>query len=578
MGQGKIGGGGSPSGAAATPIFGTVTGGAANTLVMATPSSPVTSYIDGGKYIFMSDVDIPGGSTTLNISGVGAVNLETHLTINPSDGDLKADTVYELVYILADNTFYLSAFVLSEVTTYNNYVIVKSVTDFPTPSVGIITLAVDTTYFINGFVDIGTNEIVLNEDNVFMSFASTTGTLTGTTIGTLITGNISNGATFRNINIECPNGQIFDIDGNEGAFITMDFVTSFNCTTIGNLTDIFSLVIKAGFAFFTNGITFSGTFDGGVTFTETAFIVFTGTAFDLDTATVQSFKMSNCSWAGIGGSSTDMDGLTNSGNILTGGAAIITGCDFSTTGTILNNITPSDLQWDFENNRGVINSTVSTEAQVLGNSTTTVMHAQNARVIMNVTGVTGEESSRITVGTDGVSIFNAIENEVIKFDGNILLEPASSTKQISCQFVSIGAAQTVVTFTNATNLINDTGTPLVDGDQITFKDNAGTLPAELFDNVIYYVVNQVANAYQVEYEPGDGAITFSTDGSGTNSYRLSDLHGSLPSTPIAANSPRNLVPQALHTLITDDETTVVLINEDDGIDIDVKQAYYRMTM
>ena len=86
---------------------------------MASPSSPVTAYIDGGIYIFESDVDIPGGSTTLNISGVGAVSIETHLTTNPSNNDLVADTLYELIYNAANDTFFLSSFVFSELSARN---------------------------------------------------------------------------------------------------------------------------------------------------------------------------------------------------------------------------------------------------------------------------------------------------------------------------------------------------------------------------------------------------------------------------------------------------------------------------
>jgi len=140
---------------AATPIFGHVTGGSSNTLVMSTPSSPVLSYINGGKYIFISDEDIPGGSTTLNISGVGAVQLETHLTVPPSDGDLKADTVYELVYISADDAFYLSAFVYSELTIEGLEGLIEGTDghlESPANKTYVITQSARYTYDINSLI------------------------------------------------------------------------------------------------------------------------------------------------------------------------------------------------------------------------------------------------------------------------------------------------------------------------------------------------------------------------------------------------------------------------------------------
>lgn len=49
----------------------------------------------------------------------------------------------------------------------NNHKTVKSVTDFPAQSGGLITLEDNITYVINGTVDVGTNEIVLGVKNSF---------------------------------------------------------------------------------------------------------------------------------------------------------------------------------------------------------------------------------------------------------------------------------------------------------------------------------------------------------------------------------------------------------------------------
>jgi hypothetical protein len=76
-------------------------------------------------------------------------------------------------------------------------------------------------------------------------------------------------------------------------------------------------------------------------------------------------------------------------------------------------------------------------------------------------------------------------------------------------------ADAVVTFTNATNIVNYTSHPFVDGDKIQFELNGGTVPAELSAGTTYYVVTANANDFQVAATLGGPAITFTDDGTAT---------------------------------------------------------------
>lgn len=113
----RKGGNGGISGAAATPIFGEVTGGAANTLIMVSPSSPVTALIDGGIYIIRSDADVPGGLTSLDIDGVGARDVVKYNTTNPDTGDILADIDVTFIYDEPNDFFQSITFMASEVST-----------------------------------------------------------------------------------------------------------------------------------------------------------------------------------------------------------------------------------------------------------------------------------------------------------------------------------------------------------------------------------------------------------------------------------------------------------------------------
>jgi hypothetical protein len=121
MGSGDVGGGGirkggeAASGGSPTPISGNVTGALTNTLVMASPSMPVTAYIDGGIYIIKLDDDVPTGLTTLNISGVAAAGVVRFDTTDPQAGDMPSDREMEFIYDATEGHFQSASLMASEI-------------------------------------------------------------------------------------------------------------------------------------------------------------------------------------------------------------------------------------------------------------------------------------------------------------------------------------------------------------------------------------------------------------------------------------------------------------------------------
>jgi hypothetical protein len=115
----KGGNGGGSSGTSSTPIFGDVTGALTNTLVMASPSVPVTAYIDGGIYIIRLDDDVPGAPTTLDISGVGAKSVVRFNTTDPETGDMPSDIDIAFIYDLNNDYFQSISLMGSEAAAVN---------------------------------------------------------------------------------------------------------------------------------------------------------------------------------------------------------------------------------------------------------------------------------------------------------------------------------------------------------------------------------------------------------------------------------------------------------------------------
>jgi len=221
-------------------------------------------------------------------------------------------------------------------------------------------------------------------------------------------------------------------------------------------------------------------------------------------------------------------------------------------------------------------SGTSAELTLTGNTAVTDIPAVGALVEINLdVSWLATDVERLIVNTDGSVESIAKRSAKIKIDGNINLKPASSAKSLSIKTVLVKPPALTVTFTNGTNLINDTATARSDGDLISFRDTAGTLPAELRTDVVYYVVSQLTNSFQVSYTSGGSAIAFTDDGTPVNSYKEAELHGSTPTNTIANGSPRDLIPQATVPATINSDSFQVVINNDDAVDIEVNHGYQR---
>lgn len=226
------------------------------------------------------------------------------------------------------------------------------------------------------------------------------------------------------------------------------------------------------------------------------------------------------------------------------------------------------------NSPGFDPSQISGVAAQTVTTTAISIPAANTYVISTVTGWTVSYEERITIATDGSFVFNGLEASKMHTDRDMKIDQTTSTAEIGIREWYLPPTQTVVTFTNATNLINETDTALSDGDTITFRSTAGTLPAELRDDIIYYVVSKLTNSFQVAYTSGGAAITFTDDGTPTNSYKLANDGSSEPSQNITAGSPQVLSGKALFTMDTDGESVITVINKDNSNDIRVYTGGY----
>jgi len=243
--------------------------------------------------------------------------------------------------------------------------------------------------------------------------------------------------------------------------------------------------------------------------------------------------------------------------------------------------TQTDLNFKVTGNIYLPDSTITAGAHFVGAPYSVIsLAAQNAKTLISVSGWTFDETERITTTVTGIATYVGYATTVVSGDANLHLSPDSGTNQILISewiVIERSAGQRTVTFTNGTDVVNETATPRVNGDTIIFKNSAGTLPAALSKAVVYFVVNKSTDSFQLAYTDGGAAILFADDGSGTNSYETIERHGSEATASIdSATKPIDLIPQALLPIATNDEICLYVANTSSGNAIRLHKGYYRI--
>jgi hypothetical protein len=223
----------------------------------------------------------------------------------------------------------------------------------------------------------------------------------------------------------------------------------------------------------------------------------------------------------------------------------------------------------------VAESAVSIQVDLGANTLSTSNPLASTWVLINSDQWVDSEAERMTEDGSGVTTYNGLDSIVLPMNFSCTLEPASGTnKALALRIAKICTGAITVTFTNGTNTVNETATALSNGDTISFYDTAGTLPAELREDVIYYVVNKSTDSFQVSYTSGGAAVAFTDDGTPTNSYKVAVLNGIKATGNIDSGDGKSLSRFGLVNVDTNDKVGLVVQNTTDAIDIDATSGGY----
>ena len=274
----------------------------------------------------------------------------------------------------------------------SNYQLVKTASDFPTPVGGVITLANDFDYEINGIIDISPNRIVLNGSNVLYGQNPALDAIVSDVAQPIVSGNDIN-FQLDKLTLENPSGSSLDLTGVSGSsvFISNCVFNNISDFAIVNSMPLFrirSCAIRST----PNGLQFTGT-ENVAEISGNLYVADSdGTAIDIGSATFNVFNLQgNYISIDPGVTVTFLNGLANNGNLTTegqgtvvnnvsygGGTAQLTGIDFN------------DEKWNFVGNNTVPDSTNTGSITMTSNATATTITAANTPV--KVAGTTTLQS------------------------------------------------------------------------------------------------------------------------------------------------------------------------------------------
>lgn len=299
-----------------------------------------------------------------------------------------------------------------------NLVLVKVKADFPVPSGGIITLANNVDYEINGFIDLTGDRLVLNGSNTVFGLNPRLDILTTNNALALISG-VDSGVILDNVTFNNAGGPLFDMEdtaGNEGvhSFFITDSVMD-GATGIGNFENLLIVDFQRNAAQnLTNGATFSGSSNVALRITGNLLgNTVTGTIVDLGTSVFDAISIDHNfiqSSAGL----VFLDGVTNSGNIAASGqGSIVSNITFGGNIPTVNNITSGDLRWSFQGNNNAPDSIALGSLSMSGNAVATA------------TTTTGQDVKVAGTTIEGnVERFTMIANNRLDYDGGKVIKPS----------------------------------------------------------------------------------------------------------------------------------------------------------
>lgn len=310
----------------------------------------------------------------------------------------------------------------------NNVIKINQLSDFPEPAGGVIELTdgADVTYDIDAAViNLGANKFSVTGGSVCIKGANPFITAFLTTASGFLFDINNASILWEFIQFDCPNARVFDFSGTGFNSIVGDRVVVANALGVGGISGAFSTTFSSLTVVNTtvDGILWTGGGNNQINMRDTIGLGWTGTLFDLGTATFSLISLGNNNRFISPAGTTILSGLPNNGNLGATGKAVVSGNFFNGIGTALSGITKKDLQWKFTGNTGVgVSDSVPVGSYSKDAASTTTINTVN--VWERITGAT-------TV-TPSLERYTQTAPNTIRLDDTGEIQPTASAS-ITCE-------------------------------------------------------------------------------------------------------------------------------------------------
>jgi len=254
-----------------------------------------------------------------------------------------------------------------------NYVLVKDVTDLPTPIANVIQLVDDFTYEINGDITLGSGDSInTGENNRMFSVNRSTSSIIGAVAGPMMTVEANKELFLQSLSFTNPTGDIIDLNGASAVCEFLgcgadDFVDL--ATVTGGISRIeFN---DGAITNCTNGFMLDGVIESWSMSNNFIGIDVTGTTISLGTSTTDAMALNGNTILSANGMVL-ISGLVDGANVSTGGIARVdSNNEIGPFTGILTNITALDDGWVFAGNKRYEDTPFTGSMFLQGNATST---------------------------------------------------------------------------------------------------------------------------------------------------------------------------------------------------------------
>lgn len=253
----------------------------------------------------------------------------------------------------------------------NTTVSVRSKSDLPTPSVGVITLADNTTYIIDGMISLGSDRLIYGANTSTIGSNGLVDGFTYSGSGVMVTSTQSFSIKMMLFITTNASSTVFSVSGSTDGTAILNRVTFVATGGLGTfisrgVTTLTTCAVVGA----ASGMTFTGTHTK-LSMENGFYLTWTGTLFDLNGAIFDNIIIGSNNQFDVATGTTAIVGAAASGNLSSTGRGIISDNIFTGVGTYLTNILAGDLRWILQGNQGIVSSaTFGAMAKDSGRSTT----------------------------------------------------------------------------------------------------------------------------------------------------------------------------------------------------------------